>query len=62
MGKYLGGVFRGRGDSYHDLAIAVRTIREAFGEKMLGPFFSNYGLNDPSIEKLRFYTMLDEFY
>ncbi|MFN9493807.1 MAG: hypothetical protein ACK57D_12205 [Sphingobacteriales bacterium] len=55
-------MFRGRGDSYHDLAIAVRTIREAFGEKMLGPFFSNYGLNDPSIEKLRFYTMLDEFY
>jgi aminoglycoside phosphotransferase len=52
----------GRGDRYHDLAIAVRTIREAFGEKMLGPFFSTYGLNDPSLDKLRFYTMLDEFY
>jgi len=52
----------GKGDRYHDLAIAVRTIRGVFGEEMLGPFFSTYGLNDPSLDKLRFYTMLDEFY
>lgn len=52
----------GRGDRYQDLAIAARTVREAFGEKMLGLFFSSYGLNNPSAEKLRFYRMLDEFY
>jgi aminoglycoside phosphotransferase len=52
----------GSGDRYHDLAISVRTIRGAFGEKMLGPFFTTYGLNSPSLAKLRFYTMLDEFY
>ena len=52
----------GRGDRYQDLAIAARSVREAFGEKMLGLFFSSYGLNNPSEEKLRFYRMLDEFY
>ncbi len=52
----------GRGDRYQDLAIAARSVTEAFGEKMLGLFFSSYGLNNPSEEKLLFYTMLDEFY
>jgi aminoglycoside phosphotransferase len=52
----------GRGDRYQDLAIAARSVRETFGEKMLGLFFTSYGLNNPSEEKLRFYTMLDEFY
>lgn len=52
----------GRADRYQDLAIAARSVREAFGEKMLGLFFSSYGLNNPSEDKLRFYTMLDEFY
>lgn len=52
----------GRGDRYQDLAIAARSVREAYGEKMLGLFFSSYGLNNPSAEKLRFYTMLDEFF
>ncbi|MGB4772889.1 MAG: APH(3') family aminoglycoside O-phosphotransferase [Chitinophagaceae bacterium] len=52
----------GRGDRYQDLAIAARSVREAFGEERLGLFFTSYGLNNPSEEKLRFYTMLDEFY
>ena len=52
----------GRGDRYQDLALAARSVQEAFGEKMLGLFFSSYGLNNPSEEKLRFYTMLDEFF
>lgn len=52
----------GRGDRYQDLAIAARSVQEAFGEKMLRVFFSSYGLSKPSEDKLRFYTMLDEFY
>lgn len=52
----------GRGDRYQDLAIAARSVREAFGEEMMGLFFSSYGLNNPSAEKLLFYTMLDEFF
>ena len=52
----------GRADRYQDLAIAARSIREAFDEQMVESFFKAYGLTNPDEGKLRFYTMLDEFF
>jgi aminoglycoside phosphotransferase len=49
-------------DSYQDLAIAIRSVRDAFGESFTGLFFQAYGLAEPDFNRLDFYALLDEFF
>jgi aminoglycoside 3'-phosphotransferase-2 len=52
----------GIADRHQDLALAVRSIVHNFGGAWVAPFFEAYGLARPEEEKLRFYTLLDEFF
>ena len=55
----------GRGgiaDKYHDLAIAIRSVREYFSEEMVSLFLRLYGLDKLNVQKIEFYTLLDEFF
>lgn len=52
----------GIADRYQDLALAVRSILYNFGDRWIAPFFHAYGLPHPQEEKLRFFTLLDEFF
>ncbi|HEV7705620.1 MAG TPA: APH(3') family aminoglycoside O-phosphotransferase [Gemmatimonadaceae bacterium] len=52
----------GRADRYQDLALAIRSIGGNFGEEWIAPFLNAYGLPALDEEKLRFYTLLDEFF
>lgn len=52
----------GVADRYQDLALAVRSITHNLGRGWVRPFLSAYGLPHPQPERLRFYTLLDEFF
>jgi aminoglycoside phosphotransferase len=52
----------GIADRYQDLALAVRSIVYNFGDLWVAPFFQAYGSPRPQEEKLRFFTLLDEFF
>ena len=52
----------GVADRHQDLALGVRSIRYNFGEHWVAPFLEAYGLAHPREEKLRFFTLLDEFF
>jgi aminoglycoside phosphotransferase len=52
----------GIADRHQDLALAVRSIVHNFGDACVRPFLEAYGLPQPNEEKLRFYTLLDEFF
>jgi aminoglycoside 3'-phosphotransferase II len=52
----------GIADRHQDLALAVRSIIHNFGDVWVAPFLEAYGLPRPQEKKLRFYTLLDEFF
>jgi aminoglycoside phosphotransferase len=52
----------GIADRHQDLALAVRSIIHNFGDAWVAPFVQAYGLARPQEEKLRFFTLLDEFF
>lgn len=52
----------GIADRHQDLALAVRSIIYNFGDSWVEPFIQAYGLPRPQEKKLRFYTLLDEFF
>ena len=52
----------GIADRYQDVALAVRSIVYNFGDMWVAPFLGSYGLPKPQEEKLRFFTLLDEFF
>ena len=52
----------GIADRYQDIALAVRSIVYNFGDIWVASFLASYGLQQPHEEKLRFYTLLDEFF
>jgi aminoglycoside phosphotransferase len=52
----------GIADRHQDLALAVRSITYNFGGNWVEPFLEAYGLPHPHSEKLRFFTLLDEFF
>jgi aminoglycoside 3'-phosphotransferase-2 len=52
----------GMADRHQDLALAVRSITHNFGSRWVAPFLQAYGLPHPQQEKLRFFTLLDEFF
>ena len=52
----------GIADRHQDLALALRSITCNIGSEWVQPFFEAYGLTHPNPEKLRFFTLLDEFF
>ena len=52
----------GVADRHQDLALAVRSIAHNLGRGWVRPFLQAYGLPHPQPERLRFYTLLDEFF
>ena len=52
----------GIADRHQDIALAVRSIAYNFGDTWVVPFLESYGLQQPHEEKLRFFTLLDEFF
>lgn len=52
----------GVADRHQDLALAVRSITHDLGRGWVAPFFRAYGFPHPQPERLRFYTLLDEFF
>lgn len=52
----------GISDPYRDLALALRSITSNLGSEWRQPFLDAYGLPQPDDERLRFYTLLDEFF
>jgi aminoglycoside 3'-phosphotransferase-2 len=52
----------GLADPYQDLALAARSIACNIGPRWVPEFFSRYGTNVVDERKLRFYTLLDEFF
>ena len=55
----------GRGgvaDRYQDLALAIRSLKHEGLENLIPLFLQNYGLTYLDENKLRFYTLMDEFF
>ncbi len=52
----------GVADKYQDIALAVRSIKDNFNDKLVTLFFDEYGLMKVNKDKLEFYTLLDEFF
>ena len=46
-------------DRYTDLALVANAIRWHFGEDWLLPFFRQYGIDQPDLNRLRFFRLLD---
>ena len=45
-----------------DLALAIRSIDDAFGGEWLKALLDAYGLADLEVEKVTFFQLLDEFF
>ena len=52
----------GLADPYQDLALAARSITANLGPQWVPEFFARYGIGEVNERKLRFYTLLDEFF
>ncbi|MFI6045808.1 phosphotransferase [Nocardia sp. NPDC051321] len=52
----------GVADRYRDLALAVRDLRDDFGEGEVTAFFAAYGLTEPDHRRLEYYRLLDELF
>ncbi|WP_406280026.1 phosphotransferase [Nocardia sp. NBC_00881] len=52
----------GVADRYRDVAIAVRDLREDFGEAAVAAFFAAYGAIEPDPRRLAYYRLLDELF
>ena len=52
----------GVSDRYLDLAVAARSLAHHVSPEALGPFFVEYGIDYPDLQKIDFYVLLDEFF
>ncbi len=52
----------GVGDRYQDLALAARSVASNLGPEWVAHLFEGYGVTQSDERKLRFYTLLDEFF
>ncbi|GAA5082874.1 hypothetical protein GCM10023319_26140 [Nocardia iowensis] len=52
----------GVADRYRDLALAVRDLRDDFGDTEVAAFFTAYGLDEPDHRRLAYYRLLDELF
>ncbi|CAM4460954.1 phosphotransferase [Nocardia ninae] len=52
----------GVADRYRDLALAVRDLRDDFGDPEVTAFFAAYGLGEPDQSRLEYYRLLDELF
>lgn len=52
----------GVADRYQDIALAVRNIKDEFGDELVNLFFREYGLKRIDQRKIDFYVLLDEFF
>jgi aminoglycoside phosphotransferase len=52
----------GVADRHQDLALAVRSIDHNLGRGWVAPFLHAYGMPRPRQDRMRFYTLLDEFF
>lgn len=52
----------GVGDRYRDLALAARSLAWNFGQECVPLLFQEYGINQPDLEKLEYYELLDQFF
>ncbi|WP_448952512.1 APH(3') family aminoglycoside O-phosphotransferase [Labrys neptuniae] len=51
----------GLADRHQDLALAVRSIGDHFGDELVSRFLARYGIN-PDPDRMAFYLLLDEFF
>ena len=49
----------GRGDPHRDLAVASRSLAEAYGPAVVAPFLDAYGLDDVDLRRLDYHQLLD---
>lgn len=64
-GKLAAFIDMGRGgvaDRYQDLALAIRSLKHESLDELIPLFLQQYGLTYLDENKLRFYTVLDEFF
>jgi aminoglycoside 3'-phosphotransferase-2 len=52
----------GVADRYQDLALACRSLEWNYGAAAIPAFLATYGITEPDRAKLRWYTLLDEFF
>ncbi|MBL7767578.1 MAG: aminoglycoside 3'-phosphotransferase [Flavipsychrobacter sp.] len=52
----------GVADRYQDLSLAIRSLKHESLEELIPLFLQHYGLTYMDEKKLRFYTILDEFF
>ncbi|NKK71383.1 APH(3') family aminoglycoside O-phosphotransferase [Rhizobium leguminosarum bv. viciae] len=52
----------GVADRYQDIALAVRSIADNFGEALVRPFLDHYGMPVTDPARLDYYQLLDEFF
>ena len=52
----------GIADRHQDLALAIRSISFNFGAEWVPTFLAAYGLAEPDADKVKLYTLLDEFF
>jgi aminoglycoside phosphotransferase len=52
----------GVADRHQDLALAIRSLQDNFGEEWVLFFLRAYGLPRADDEKVHFYLLLDEFF
>lgn len=59
---YIDGSRLGVADRYQDIALACRSIRFNFGEALIEPFLSAYGMTSVDPVRIDYYQLLDEFF
>jgi aminoglycoside phosphotransferase len=52
----------GVADRYQDLALAARSLTYNFGEQWMPLLWEAYGLDTVHVEKIEYFTLLDELY
>ena len=62
LSGFIDGGRAGLADPYQDLALAARSLASHLGPLWVPEFFGRYGIGPVDERKLRFYTLLDEFF